>query len=92
VRELLGEVPVDGGAGDAEGFGDLGGAFAVGAADYGLTDQKAILPALVRCTLAGAERIKYWPVSAVDAALSLERLAQELRWLQDISVDLARGL
>lgn len=59
---------------------------------YGLTDRKAILPALVRCTLDGAERIKYWPVSAVDAACSLECLAQELRWLQDISADLARAL
>ena len=28
--ELLGQVPVDGGAGNAEGFGDLGGAFALG--------------------------------------------------------------
>lgn len=59
---------------------------------YGLTDRKTIIPALTRCTLAGAERINYWPVSAVDAACSLEYLAQELRWLQDISADLARAL
>ena len=28
--ELLGQMPIDGGAGNAEGFGDLGGAFAPG--------------------------------------------------------------
>ena len=59
---------------------------------YGLADRKAILPALAQGPLAGAERIKYWPVSAVDAARSLEFIAQELRWLQEISADLARAL
>jgi hypothetical protein len=54
--------------------------------------RKAILPALTQCTLAGAESIKYRPVNAVDAARSLEFLARELRWLQDISADLARAL
>jgi Phosphotransferase enzyme family len=59
---------------------------------YGLADRKAILPALTQSTLAGAGRIKYWPVSAVAAARSLEFMAAELRWLQDISADLARVL
>jgi Ser/Thr protein kinase RdoA (MazF antagonist) len=59
---------------------------------YGLTEPKAILPALQRCTLAAAERLRYWPVSPAEAADSLEFLAAELRWLQDISPDLARGL
>ncbi len=48
---------------------------------YGLTDRKAILPALVRSKLAG---VAGRPVNAVDAAL--------LRWLQSISTDLARAL
>ncbi len=48
---------------------------------YGLTDRKAILPALVRSKLAGAADR---PVNAVDAAL--------LRWLQGISMDFARAL
>jgi hypothetical protein len=59
---------------------------------YGLADRKAILPALTQCTLAGAGRIRYWPVSATGAARSLEYLAQELRWLHGISADLARAL
>ena len=48
---------------------------------YGLTDRKAILPALERSMLAGAADR---PVKAVDAAL--------LRWLQGITMDLARAL
>jgi len=56
---------------------------------YGPADRRAILPALQRCKLATAERIKYWTVSASNAACSLECLAQELHWLQDISPDLA---
>ena len=48
---------------------------------YGLTDRKAILPALERSMLAGAADR---PVKAVDAA--------SLRWLQGIAMDLARAL
>jgi hypothetical protein len=48
---------------------------------YGLTDRKAILPALERSKLAGAADR---PLNAVDAAL--------LQWLQGISMDFARAL
>ena len=47
---------------------------------YGLTDRKAILPALERSMTGAAGR----PVNAVDAA--------SLQWLQGISTDLARAL
>lgn len=58
---------------------------------YGLTDRKAILPALRRSVLAGAERTKYAPW-VNDAAATLEYLARELRWLNGISADLANAL
>ena len=48
---------------------------------YGLTDRKALLPALERSKLAGAADR---PLNAVDAAL--------LQWLQGISMDFARAL
>jgi Phosphotransferase enzyme family len=59
---------------------------------YGLADRKAIIPALPRSVLAGAERIMYWPAGAADAARSLDFLAQELRWLESISAALGRAL
>lgn len=58
---------------------------------YGLTDRKAILPALRRSVLVGAERTKYAPREN-DAAATLEYLARELRWLNGISADLANTL
>jgi hypothetical protein len=60
---------------------DLPGRLRLFVDTYGLTDRKAILPALVRGKLTGTG---HQPVSAVDAAL--------LRWLQDVSVELARAL
>jgi Phosphotransferase enzyme family len=59
---------------------------------YGLSDRQAILPALQRSKLIDAERIKYWPIGAADAATALEHFAQQLRWLQSISADLANAL
>jgi aminoglycoside phosphotransferase (APT) family kinase protein len=59
---------------------------------YGLADRASILPALQRCPLATAERIRYWPIDASGAAASLEFLARELRWIHSISADLARAL
>jgi aminoglycoside phosphotransferase (APT) family kinase protein len=51
---------------------------------YGLSDGRAILPALRRCLLLAAERVKYAPVTAVEAADALEYHAHELRWLHSI--------
>jgi aminoglycoside phosphotransferase (APT) family kinase protein len=48
---------------------------------YGMSDRRAVLPALQRCRLLAAERIKYAPVTAADA---LEHHAHELRWLQSV--------
>ena len=59
---------------------------------YGLSNRRAILPALQRCPLLAAERIKYAPVTAAEAAESLEHHAQELRWLHSIIPDLDREL
>jgi len=51
---------------------------------YGITDARAILPALQRSRLLAAERVKYAPVSAAEAAEALEFHAGELRWLSSI--------
>jgi aminoglycoside phosphotransferase (APT) family kinase protein len=48
---------------------------------YGLSDWRTILPALQRCRLLAAERIKYAPVNSSEAAEALEHRARELRWL-----------
>lgn len=59
---------------------------------YGLADPPAIIPALKQSLLAATEHIKYWPIGAADAAVSLEFMAAELRWLDTISGDLADAL
>jgi hypothetical protein len=48
---------------------------------YGLTDRKAILPALERSMLPESAD---WPCNAVDAAM--------LHWLRGVSMDFARSL
>ncbi|MFB9835571.1 phosphotransferase [Actinoallomurus acaciae] len=59
---------------------------------YGPPDGPAVLPALRRSVLAGAERIATWPLSAADTAASLEYLAGELRWLHAVTPALERAL
>jgi aminoglycoside phosphotransferase (APT) family kinase protein len=59
---------------------------------YGPANRRAILPALQRCRLASAERVKYAPVTAAEAADALEHHASELRWLHSIISYLDRGL
>jgi aminoglycoside phosphotransferase (APT) family kinase protein len=59
---------------------------------YGLADCQEILPALQHAKLTEVERVKYAPIGAADAATTLEHLAGQLRWLDDISADLARAL
>jgi aminoglycoside phosphotransferase (APT) family kinase protein len=51
---------------------------------YGMSDRRAILPALQRCRLLAAERIKYAPVTAAEAADALEHHARELHWLHSV--------
>jgi len=51
---------------------------------YGMTDPLAIVPALQRSQLLAAERVKYAPVSAAEAADAVEYHARELRWLHSI--------
>jgi aminoglycoside phosphotransferase (APT) family kinase protein len=51
---------------------------------YGMSDRRAILPALQRSRLLSAERVKYAPVTAAEAADALEHDAHELRWLHSI--------
>jgi aminoglycoside phosphotransferase (APT) family kinase protein len=59
---------------------------------YGLPDRRAVLPALRRSVLAGAERIATWPLSPAETAASLEYLAGELRWLHTVAPALERAL
>jgi aminoglycoside phosphotransferase (APT) family kinase protein len=59
---------------------------------YGLTDRRAVLPALHRCRLVAAERVKYHPVDAAGAADSFEHLARELRWVHGIAAELRSAL
>jgi len=59
---------------------------------YGLADRKSILPALQRSTLISAGTVKDYPIGPADAAATLEYKAQELRWLESVSADLARAL
>jgi hypothetical protein len=58
---------------------------------YGLSDPRAILPALQRCRLLATERIKYAPVTPAEAADALEHHARELRWLHHVIPHLDRG-
>ena len=51
---------------------------------YGLDDHQAVVPALQRCRLLAAERVKYAPVDAAGAADVLEHHARELRWLRSL--------
>jgi hypothetical protein len=57
-----------------------------------VSDRRVILPALQRCLLLAAERVKYAPVTAVEAADALEYHAHELRWLHSINSHLDREL
>lgn len=59
---------------------------------YGLADRRAVLPALRRCRLLGAARVRYWPLTAAQAADALEMCARELRWLETITPELASEL
>jgi Ser/Thr protein kinase RdoA (MazF antagonist) len=60
---------------------DLGARLRLFVDAYGLTDRQAILPALQRCLLVAADRVRYAPVNAAEAAEALEHRARELRWL-----------
>lgn len=57
-----------------------------------MSNRRAILPALRRCLLLAAERVKYAPVTAVEAADALEYHAHELRWLHSVNSHLDREL
>jgi hypothetical protein len=59
---------------------------------YGLADRRAILPALQRSTLISAGHVKDYPISAADAAATLEYKARELRWLHGVLPDLTSAL
>jgi Phosphotransferase enzyme family len=59
---------------------------------YRLPDRRTILPALQRAKLTHVERVRYAPIGPFDAAVSLEYLAGQLRWLDTISADLAAAL
>jgi len=72
--------------------GDMAGRLREFVVAYQLAEPAAILPELVRCQLADAERI--WHVAppsarAAGAADSLEHIARQLRWLDGIMPELA---
>jgi len=75
--------------------GDMAGRLAEFLSAYQLADPTVILPELVRCQLADAERI--WHIAppserATSAAGSLEHIARQLRWLDGVMPELARAL
>jgi aminoglycoside phosphotransferase (APT) family kinase protein len=51
---------------------------------YGMSDRRALLPALQRCRLLAAERVTFAPVTAAEAADALDHHATELRWLHSV--------
>jgi aminoglycoside phosphotransferase (APT) family kinase protein len=51
---------------------------------YGMGNRRAVLPALQRCRLLAAGRVKDAPVSSAEAADALEHHARELRWLHSV--------
>ncbi|GIF75040.1 phosphotransferase [Asanoa siamensis] len=59
---------------------------------YGLTDRRAILPALRDATLTPVESLRHWPLDAAGAAGALEFVAGELRWLHAAMPELERAL
>ena len=59
---------------------------------HGLRSRRTVVPALQRCRLLAAERVKYAPVTAAEAADALEHHARELRWLQSAIPGLERQL
>jgi hypothetical protein len=59
---------------------------------YGLDDRAAILPALQRSELVKAECVQQWPLTAAEAADTLEETARRLRWLDSVLADLERAL
>jgi Phosphotransferase enzyme family len=71
---------------------DLPGRLRIFLDAYGLTDRRAILPALQWCRLEEAARVAHAPVGPAAAAESLDHLADELRWLQKARADLERAL
>jgi aminoglycoside phosphotransferase (APT) family kinase protein len=64
---------------------DMAGRLGEFLAAYQLAEPAAILPELVRCRLADAERIWHLTASAAD---SLEHIARQLRWLDAVMPDL----
>jgi hypothetical protein len=59
---------------------------------YGLTDRRAIIPALTQCKLHAVEQIKYFRLGSAGAAGALEYVARDLRWLSGTVDDLASAL
>ncbi len=59
---------------------------------YGLSDRRAILPALQQAKLVAVEQVKSWPIDAAGAAGSLEYFAAELRWLHTVTPALEHAL
>jgi hypothetical protein len=59
---------------------------------YSLTDRRVILPALRQCKLLTAQRIRYWPLTAAQAAGALEAGTRKLCWPEALSSRLERRL
>lgn len=59
---------------------------------YGLATPWAVLPALQRARLVGAERVRFWPINADDAAAALDIVAADLRWLHLVSAEIKDAL
>lgn len=59
---------------------------------YGLHDRGAVIPALQKARLIGAERVRFWPIRPADAAAAIELVAADLRWLASVADELADAL
>lgn len=71
---------------------DLGARLALFADAYGVTDRQRVLWALQQARQRGIEAIRYWPISAGDAAAAMRMAAADLDWLERTEGDLVSHL
>jgi len=71
---------------------DLAARVALFAGAYGETDPPRVLWALQQAKQRSAEAMRYWPISAGDAATTLGMAATDLQWLERTGAELVSRL
>jgi Ser/Thr protein kinase RdoA (MazF antagonist) len=71
---------------------DLPRRLAMFASAYGVTDAKTVLWALQQAKQRSVEAMRYWPITAAEAATFLRLVAADLDWLHERRSDLVRDL